>query len=73
MFLKLNVSKFDFIYLRKSSRLIDSLASINIQSNLSLTLSSTTHSLGFTFDSSLSFMLKIKIVAKSSFFALSSN
>ena len=70
MFLKLNPSKFDLIYFSKSSRLIKSLPSINISSNLSLAPSSTTHSLGFTFDSSLSLIPQIKSVAKSSFFHL---
>ena len=68
MFLKLNPSKFDLIYFSKSSRLIESLPSIDISSNLSLAPSFTIHSLGFTFDSSLSLLSQIKFVAKSSFF-----
>ena len=67
MFLKLNPSKFDLIYFSKSFRLIESLPSIDILSNLSLAPSSTIHSLGFTFDSSLSLIPHIKSVAKSSF------
>ena len=70
MFLKLNPSKFDLIYFSKSSRLIETLPSINISSNLSLAPSSTIHSLGVTFDSSLSLITQIKSVAKSSFFHL---
>ena len=70
MFFKLNPSKFDLIYLRKSSRLIESLPSINILSNLSLAPSFTIHSLSLTFDSSLSLIPQIIFVAKSSFFHL---
>ena len=67
MFLKLNPSKFDLIYFSKFSRLIESLPSIDISSYLSLTPSSTIHSLGFTFDSSLSFIPQIKSLAESIF------
>ena len=75
MFFKCNPSKFDLIYLDKSSQLIESLPSINISSNLSLTPSSTIHSLGFTFDFSLSLIPQIKSVANHLFFifALSKN
>ena len=75
MFLTLNPSKFDPIYFNKFSRLIESLLSINISSNLSLAPSSTIHSLGFTFDFLLFIIPQIKSVAKSSFFifAISSN
>ena len=38
MFLELNPSKLDLIYFSKSSRLIESLPSVNISSNLSLAL-----------------------------------
>ena len=69
-FLKLNLSKSDLIYFSKFFRLIESLPLINISSNLSLTLSSTIHRSGSTFDSPLSLMRKIKFVAKSSFFHL---
>ena len=68
MFLKLNPSKFDLIYFTMHSHLIESLLSINISSNLSLASSPTIHSSGFTFDSSLSLIPKIKSVAKSSYF-----
>ena len=67
MFLKLNPSTFDLIYFNKSFRLIES-SSINISSNLSIATSSTIHSLGFTFDFSLSLIPQIKFVAGSSFF-----
>ena len=70
MFLKLNPSKFDLIYFSKSFRLIESLPSIDISSNRSLTPFSTIHSLGFTFDSSLSLIPQIKSVAKPFFFHL---
>ena len=75
MFLKLNLSKFYLIYFSKAFRLIESLHSIEIPSNLSLTPSSTIHSLGFIFDFSLSLIPQIKSVTKSSFsiFAVSSN
>ena len=67
---KLNPSNYDLIYFRKSFCLIESLLSNNILFNLSLALSPTIHSLGFTFDSSLSIISQIKSVAKSSFFHL---
>ena len=70
IFLKLNTSKFHFIYISESSRFIEFLPSVNISSNLSLAHSSTIHSLGFTYDSSLSLIPQIKSVAKSSFFHL---
>ena len=70
LFFKLNSSKFDLIYFSKSSRLIESFPTIIISSSLSLAPSSTIHSLGFTFDSSLSLIQQIKSVAKSSFFYL---
>ena len=66
MFLTLNPSKFDHIYFSKYSRLIESIPSINISSNLS----STIHSSGFPFDSSFFFIPQIKFLAKSSFFHL---
>ena len=68
LFLKLNSSKFDLTILSKSFRPIGSLLSIDISSNLSLVLSSTIHSLGFTFDSSFFLIPQIKSVAESSFF-----
>ena len=68
MFLKLNPSKFDLIYVSKSSRLIEHLPLIDISSNLSLTPSSTIHNFGFIFDSSLSLILQVKSVAESCFF-----
>ena len=70
MFLKLNPSQFGLIYFSKSSRLIESLPSINITSNLSLASFSPIHSLGFIFGSSLSLIPQIKAVAKPSFFHL---
>ena len=70
IFLKLYPSEFDHIYLGKSSRLIKSLPSINISSNLSLFSSSTIHSLGFIFDSSFSLIPRKEFVAKSVFFHL---
>ena len=70
MFLKFNLSKFDLIYLDKSSPFIESLPSINISSNPPLTPSSTIHSLGFIFDFSLPLIPQIKSVAKSYFFHL---
>ena len=70
MFLQLNPSKFDLVYFSNFFLLIESLASINVSSNLSLTPSSTIHSLSFTMDSSLSLIPQIKSVAKSSFFHL---
>ena len=74
MLLKLNPSKFDLIYFRKSFRLIESLPSINISVNLSLAPSSTLHRLGFTFDSSLSLTPQIKSLAKSfAIFVVSNN
>ena len=68
VFLKLNLSKSDLTYFSKLFRLIESLSSINISSNLSLAPSFTIHSLSFTFDSSVSLIPQIKSVAKSSFF-----
>ena len=70
MFLELNPSKFYLLYFSKFSRLIESLPSINISSNLLLAPSSTIHSLGVTFDSPLSPIPQMKSVAKSSFSAL---
>ena len=70
LFFKFNPSKFDPIYFSKSSRLIEFLPSIDNESNLSLAPSSTIHSLGFTFESSLSLIPQIKSVPKSSFFHL---
>ena len=67
MFLKLNPSKLDLRYFSKSSRLIKPLPPVTILSNLSLAPSSITHSLGSTFDSSLSLIPQIKSAAKSSF------
>ena len=69
MFLKLNGSKLDLLCFSKSSRLIESLFSINISSNLSLVPSSTMHNFGF-FYSSISLIPQLKFVAKSSFFHL---
>ena len=68
MFLKLSPSKIELIYFSKSFRLIKFFSSINILFNFSLPPSSTIHSLGFSFDSPLSFIPHIKSVAKSSFF-----
>ena len=67
MFFKPYSSKFDLIYFSKS---IESFLSINISSNLSLAPSSTIHSLGFIFDSSLFLIPQTKSVAKSYFFFL---
>ena len=75
MLLKLNPSKFDFIYFSESFRFIKSLPSIDISTYLFLAHSFTIHSLGFIFDFSLSLIPQIKSVAKASFFifAVSSN
>ena len=70
MFLKVNFSKFDLIYFREPSRLIESCSSTDISINLSLAPSSPIHSLALTFDSFLSLIPQIKSVAKSSFFHL---
>ena len=70
MFLRLNPSKVDLTYFSKHLRLIQFLPAVDISSNLSITSSSTIHSLVFPFDSSLSLVPKIKYVAKSSFFHL---
>ena len=70
MFFKLNPSQFGLIYFSKSSRLIESLPSINITSNLSLASFSPIYSVGFIFGSSLSLIPQIKAVAKQSFFHL---
>ena len=70
MFLKLSPSKFHFIHFSRSSRLILSLPSINISFYLSLVPYSTIHSLGFTFDFSLSLIPQKKFVVKSSFIHL---
>ena len=59
-----------FINFSKSSRLIESLPSDTISSNPSLAPSSIIHSLGFTFDSSLSLIPQIKSAARLSFFQL---
>ena len=65
MFFKFNFLKFDSIYFSNPFRLLDSLPSIGISTNLSLASPSTIHSLDFTFDSSLSLIPQIIYVAKS--------
>ena len=69
MHLKLNPSKFNFIYLSKSKSLPSSLPPIII-SDLTIYPSSTIRCLGFFLDSSLSFNPQILSVASSCFFHL---
>ena len=69
-FLKLNPSKFDLVYFSKFFQLIEYLPFITVSSNLSLAPSSPIHSLGFSFDFSLSLIPQMESVAKSSFFPL---
>ena len=69
MHLKLNSSKFTFIYLSKSKSLSSSLPLITI-SDLTIYPSSTIRCLGFLLGSSLSFNSQILSVASSCFFHL---
>ena len=68
MFFKLNPSKFDLIYFSEFFRLIESLLSIDLSSDLSLASIFTIHNLSLISDSSHFLIPKIKSVAKSSFF-----
>jgi len=69
MSLKLNPSKFEYIYLNKSNK-VSSFPSLNITSDLILYPSLSIRSLGFIFDSSLSLSPQINSVAKSCYFHL---